>query len=232
MRAWTRPLHCTALGLSVLTLACLSSDPGPRLAHFPELAPAPGEPLPDLEVLTVGGERVALEGLLGERPVVLQVGSLSCPVFRYRRHGIERLAREVGDRVAFVVLYTREAHPVGSPSPYTEEEWDPWINRLTGVRVPAAETEEERRERAESVRRRLELSPLVVVDPSQDPGWRALGRAPSAAFVIDREGRVVARQLWVRPRELRRILLDLLEPAETGPTRGAVPGGSPPASVS
>lgn len=179
MRAWTLPLRWTAVGLAVLTLACLSTDPGPRLGHFPEAAPAPGEPLPDLEVLTLGGERVALEGLLGERPVVLQVGSVSCPVFRYRRYGIERLARELGDRVTFVVLYTREAHPVGSPSPYTLEEWDPWINRLTGVRVPAAETEEERRRRPETVRRRLDLTPLVVVDPGQDLGWQALGRAPS-----------------------------------------------------
>lgn len=206
-----RSLRVSALGLAAFALACLSSDPGPRLAHFPEAAPAPGERLPEVEILTIEGERVVLSTLLGRRPAVLQVGSVSCPVFRYRRHGIERLVRDFGDRVAFVVLYTREAHPVGSPSPYSEEEWDPWINRLARVRVPAAETEEERRRRAELVRRRLELTPVVVVDPGGDPGWRALGRAPSAAFVVDGDGRVIARQLWVRPRELRRVLRDLIE---------------------
>jgi hypothetical protein len=199
-----------AMAAPAFALACLSSGPGPRLSHFPDLAPAPGEALPELEVLTLDGRRVPLHGLLGRGPVVLQVGSVSCPVFRYRRHGMARLARELGDRVTFVVLYTREAHPVGSPSPYTGEEWDLWINRLAGVRVGDTERDEERRRRAEAVRSRLELSSLVVVDPEANAGWRALGRAPSAAFVIDRDGRVVARQLWVRPRELRGILLGLL----------------------
>lgn len=207
-----RALRASVLALAAFAVACVSSDPGPRLAHFPQAAPAPGDRLPEIEVLTLEGKRVALRELVGERPILLQVGSVSCPVFRYRRHGIERLAKDFGDRVAFVVLYSREAHPVGSPSPYTEEEWDPWINRVAGVRVPAAETDEERLERAESVRRELELAPWVVVDPEGDAGWRALGRAPSAAFVIDRDGRVVARQLWVRPRALTEVLRDLLEP--------------------
>ncbi|HSL85205.1 MAG TPA: hypothetical protein VLF66_20720 [Thermoanaerobaculia bacterium] len=120
------------------------------------------------------------------------------------------LSIDPGPRLAHFL----EASPVGSPSPYTGKEWDPWINRLAGVRIAAAESEEERRRRAESVLRELELSPLVVVDPGGDPGWQALGRAPSPAFVIDRDGTVVTRQLWVRPRELRRILRDLLEPGE------------------
>ncbi len=46
-------------------------------------------------------------------------------MFRYRRYGMERLVGELGDRVHFLVLYTREAHPLGSPSPYTAGEWDP-----------------------------------------------------------------------------------------------------------
>jgi hypothetical protein len=88
---------------------------------------------------------------------------------------------------------------------------DPWINRLAGVRLRDASTTDERLRRAEEVRDRLGLVPLVVVDPAGDPGWSALGRAPSAAFVVDAAGRVVARQVWVDPKELRSILLELLE---------------------
>jgi hypothetical protein len=41
-----------AMAAPAFALACLSSDPGPRLSHSPDLAPAPGEALPELEVLT------------------------------------------------------------------------------------------------------------------------------------------------------------------------------------
>jgi hypothetical protein len=189
---------------------CFPHQAGPRLAHFPALAPAVGESLPPLRVADLAGHQLELGELLGEQPVVLQLGSVSCPVFRYRRHGIERLARRFAGRVRFLVLYTREAHPVGSASPYTGEEWDPWINRITGVRVADTTATEDRRRRAQVVRDRIGLVSLVVVDPEGDPGWRALGRAPSAAFVIDREGRVVARQAWVDPAALRRVLDGML----------------------
>jgi hypothetical protein len=40
----------------------------------------------------------------------------------------------------------------------------------------------------------------------RDETWRSLGRAPCAALVVDRDGRVVARQAWVDPAALRRVL--------------------------
>lgn len=196
--------------LSLGLAGCFPHAPGPRLQHFPEVSPAPGEEAPSLELVDLEGNPVRLEEHLGRRPMVLQLGSVSCPVFRYRRFGIEDLVRDFGDRVSFLLVYTREAHPVGSPSPYTGEEWDPWINRLTRVRVGDTRSTEERRARAATTEERLDLSPTVLVDPAGDPGWQAFGRAPSAAFVLDAEGRVVVRQAWVDPEELRAVLDDLL----------------------
>lgn len=213
---------------------CFPRHAGPRLAHFDDLAPPPSAAIPELLAVDLAGQPVRLAAAV--RPMVLQVGSVSCPVFRYRRHGMERLVEELGERVDFVVLYTREAHPVGAPSPYTEAEWDPWINRVTGVRVGEATSLDERIARATTVRADLKLSPRVLVDPVGDPGWRALGRAPSAAFVLDARGRVVARQVWVDPPELRRILHALLAAEEaTAPAVNAPPAdddgggdGAPP----
>lgn len=63
-----------------------------------------------------------LSAIIGEQPVVLQLGSHSCPVYRYRRFDIFALQREYADRADFVVVYTQEAHPVRSDSPYRDEE--------------------------------------------------------------------------------------------------------------
>lgn len=204
-----------ALGsfLALLVLGCFPRLPGPRLAHFETEAPVEGEMLPAVTVVDVRRHRFELQSLTGDRPLVVQLGSASCPVFRYRRFGMADLVEDFGNRVSFVVLYTREAHPVGSPSPYTEDEWDPWINRLTGARWTDTQTTRERRERAEIVSERLDLAPLVLVDPGDDPGWTDFGRAPSAAFVVDRDGRIVHRQIWVDPPELRNVLVELLRPS-------------------
>lgn len=124
---------------------------------------------------------------------------------------MEELAEDFGDRVTFVILYTLEAHPVDSASPYTGEVWDPWVNRIARARWRDTETTEERREHAAEAAHRLDLAPSVLVDPVGDLAWTDLGRAPSAAFVVGADGTIVARQVWVDPPALRTILTELLE---------------------
>lgn len=202
-------------GLAVVLAAaqstgCFPHQAGPRLAHFADAAPAPGAEVPDVVVHDDGGREVPLADAIGDKPVVLQVGSRSCPVFRYRRFGMHELQREFAGRVDFLVLYTQEAHPVGSPSPYTDEEWDMWINRLTGVRLGATTTLDERRERAVDTVQRFELDVAVLVDGMDDAAWEAFGAAPSPAFVLDTDGRVALRQVWVDPDGIRPVLRRLL----------------------
>ena len=192
-------------------LGCFPSRPGPRLAHFADEAPALGERAPGFVLQDVGGLPVSLEDLIGVRPVVVQLGSRSCPVFRYRRFGVEGLIEEFRDAVEFVVVYTVEAHPDGSKSPYDDEEWLTWINRVTGVRVEQAESTVARRAEARETIDRLGLQQTVLVDDVDNEVWRAYGGAPSAAFVLDREGRVALRQVWIDPAEIRDVLRSLLE---------------------
>lgn len=195
---------------AVFSLSCFPHQAGPRLAHFPGSSPTPGSEVPDVVVYDAAGREARLADVIGRRPVVLQLGSRSCPVFRYRRFGMQKLQREFAGRIDFLVLYTQEAHPVGSPSPYSDAEWDLWINRLTGVRLEATTTLEERRERAADTVQRLDLDASVLVDGMDDTAWRAFGAAPSPAFVLDTDGRVVLRQVWVDPAGIRRVLRRLL----------------------
>lgn len=204
------PTLAAAATLGVAGCFPAPHQPGPRLAHFPETAPTPGEAAPDFALETVDGETVRLSEVVGDRPVVLQVGSRSCPVFRYRRFGMEELRAELRGRVTFLVVYSREAHPVGSKSPYTEGEWDLAINRMTGVRLDDPTSYEGRLDRARESGDVLGIEGFLLVDGMDDRVWRLYGAAPSPAYVIDRSGRVVLRQAWVDPKEIRQTLDRLL----------------------
>ncbi|MEO1367251.1 MAG: deiodinase-like protein, partial [Acidobacteriota bacterium] len=179
--------------------------PGPAWAR------GGGRPAPDFVLETAdGGDRVRLQDLVGEKPVVVQLGSHSCPVYRYRRHTMDNLWEDYADRVHFVVVYTTEAHPVGSKSPYSDGEWDPMINKLTDVRVTEPASLEERRDVAASSKAELGLPVPVLIDTMDNAVWSAYGEAASPAFVIDRRGDIALSQPWVHPREIRATLERLL----------------------
>lgn len=203
------PVCLVALALT----GCFPHDAGPRLAHFDGQAPRLDEPAPAFELRSVDGELVELGELIGDRPIVLQLGSRSCPVFRNRRHWVDGLIEDYGDRVRFLIVYTLEAHPAGSKSPYDDEEWLTLFNRVTGVRVPQPQDDEERLHQARLTRERLYPDSTVLIDTMSNDVWTAYGGASSPAFVIDRQGRVVLRQVWIEPREIRRKLDRLLTPA-------------------
>ena len=94
------------------------------LAHFAAEAPAPGTPAPDFMLLDTEGKPVKLSALVGTQPIVVQLGSYTCPVFRYRRFTMRSLREKYAGRVIFLVVYTVEAHPTGAVSPYRDKQVD------------------------------------------------------------------------------------------------------------
>lgn len=197
--------------IALLALGCFPHKAGPKLAHFGEQAPEVGETAPDFELENLDGEEVQLSDLIGEKPIVLRLGSHSCPVYRYRRFSLEPLIEDYQDRVHFLTVYTLEAHPVGSESPYKDEEWVSLPNRITGVKIEQPQTADERLETARFSHDKLELPEPMVVDTMDNAVWQDYGSASSPAFVIDLEGRIALRQVWVEPKEIRRILEELLD---------------------
>ncbi|MBA2237998.1 MAG: hypothetical protein H0W24_04760 [Lysobacter sp.] len=208
-------------GLVIFASGCASLFPveaDEDLAHFATQAPQLGQAAPELEARRLDGTPVRLSEMLdGKRPVVLQLGSHSCPVYRYRRFDIAKLQREYAGEVAFVVVYTIEAHPEGSKSPYREGEWLTNINRITRTRVQQPESTEARIAQAIWSTEKLGRNDMVVVDTFEDQTWQRYGSAPSAAFVIDTAGNIVLRQPWVEPDGIRRALDGLLQRDGTTP---------------
>lgn len=186
------------------------TKPGKELQHFADRAPKEGAVVPDVELVKLDGRRIKLKDYIGERPVVLQLGSHSCPVYRYRHYDMNPLQQEFASRAHFLTIYTIEAHPEGSKSPYRDEEWLTVVNRATRVRVPQPMSLEERLHQASMSVSRLGTKNQVLADEMSNAAWQTFGAAPTAAFVIDKAGRIVLRQVWVEPKGIRQALELLL----------------------
>ena len=113
-----------------------------------------GRIAPDLELRRADGGTYRLSSLRGQ-PVVLVFGSLSCPLFRTSAPDLNELHERFGDRVAFRMVYIREAHPEG-------DAWESTINQRQGLRMPMARTEAQRIEHAARCRQALDRAGQVT----------------------------------------------------------------------
>ncbi|MCG6928487.1 MAG: tetratricopeptide repeat protein [Acidobacteria bacterium] len=165
----------------VRSLLASLDDPG-GLEAGGDASPLLGRPMPDVGLLRLDGTPYRLSSLRG-RPLLLVFGSLSCPLFRASAPDLNALYERYGDRVAFRMVYIREAHPAG-------ESWESTINRREGVSLPAARTEEERAEHAATCRGRLDIPYDIALDTMAGTAEELFQAFPSRAFVVDREGQV------------------------------------------
>ena len=102
------------------------------------------------------------------------------------------------DRVAFGVVYIREAHP--------EEGWVVSANRDMDIRVNDPTTDAERHDVAVACGLRLNIRMPVVIDAIDDNIARAYGALPDRLYLIGKGGRVAFQgapgPAGFRPKEL------------------------------
>ena len=146
--------------------------------------PAVGQPMPELRLWTVEGETRLLSEYAG-RTVVLETGSVTCPMYAKGVQAMNQLADQHPD-VIFITLYVREAHP--------------------GERIGPHSTEAVKRQQAGTVADRLGDGRLVLVDDLNGTAHRALGLLPNMVYVIDPEQRVRFRGDWTEPGAVEAVL--------------------------
>ncbi len=152
------------------------------LANF--RGPVPGRKAPDFAVARADGGSERLLDFDGDF-LVLEMGSLTCPLFQGRRPRMERMDAHDAN-VAFKVLYVREAHPgdlIGAHA--TQEDKATCALRLV---------EEERETRT------------VLVDTLDGQVHEAYGGYPNSVFIINRNGCVVYASDWNNPEVTARAL--------------------------
>lgn len=86
------------------------------------------------------------------------------------------------DRVAFCVVYIREAHP--------EDGWVLHVNRDEGIEVSDPISNDERHDVAATCALRLAIRMPVVIDPVDDQVSRAYGALPDRLYLVGHGGHV------------------------------------------
>lgn len=137
--------------------------------------PSPGEPMPDFDLPTIDGGRVRKQDYVGRCPLLLTCTSITCPMAATMGQGLRRLHADFGDRVAFVAMYVREAHP--------------------GERFPQPETFSRKLVHARVYQESNRFPWPVAVDSVDGDLHRALDPRPNAAYLMDASGNVAFRAL-------------------------------------
>jgi hypothetical protein len=155
--------------------------------RFGKSTPRQGEALPEFDLATTDGGRVTKTDFVGDRPLLLILGSITCPMTASAMPALKRLYARFSERIAFLMVNVREAHP--------------------GENFPQPGTPAEKLEHARALRDMYEIPWPVAVDDVDGTLHQALDGKPNAAFLADREGKVAFRAHWARDEAgLRRAL--------------------------
>jgi hypothetical protein len=150
--------------------------------------PSVGDKAPDFQLTNTEGETKRLLDFSCDY-LVLEMGSITCPLFQSRRTIMETLDRQ--DNVSSAVLYVREAHP--------------------GAKIQSHKSIEDKSACATRLKDEDGETRTVFVDGLEGRTHKAYGSMPNAVFIINKNGCVVFRSEWNNPSATRKAVQALVE---------------------
>ena len=159
-----------------------------RDLRFARGAAAPGDRVPAFELLTTNGDRLTNSDVFGDKPVLFVFGSMTCPMTASSAPSVQKLYEEFGERVDFVMLYVREAHP--------------------GEYFGQAETIKDKIKSARALQEFYGIDWTVAADTLDGELHRALDPKPNAAYLVNSDGEIVFRSLWAADYGALRMALE------------------------
>jgi len=147
-----------------------------RDMYFSKDSPGPGDRVPEFDLPTVDGGRFRSSDLAESGPALLVFGSITCPVTDNAAPGLKDLHARFGDRVRFVMVSVREAHP--------------------GKAFPQPKTFALKMSHARRLRELHEFEFEVAVDDLDGSLHRALSPKPNSAYVLGTDATILFRAHW------------------------------------
>jgi Spy/CpxP family protein refolding chaperone len=154
-----------------------------------------GEAAPDFSLKTLDGPTVQLADYK-DQTVVIEFGSISSPTFRAQAANMEKLHAAEGTRVAFLIVYTREAYPDTAQLAQ---------NIADKISVAQPSDMGARIALASRARDLLHISLPIAVDRMDNQTATAFGGFPNGAILI-KNGTVVERFRWANADSLQNAI--------------------------
>jgi peroxiredoxin len=174
-----------------------SGNDGPRALAPPPPNLRSGQPAADFALEKLDGRPIGLSSFKG-KPLVLLFGNYSSPGFRDRADDYEQLRKQFANRAEFLIVYTRESHPVG--------EWEVERNKHAHVLVEQPKTFEERKALARQAKQALRLTIPIAIDTMDDKTAKEYGGFTTSAVVIGRDGTIAGFRTFADAHAVKRIL--------------------------
>jgi len=161
-----------------------------RDMYFSKGDPGPGDRVPEFDLPTLGGGRFRSTDLGETGPALLIFGSYTCPVTENAAPGLKELHGRFGDRVRFVMVDVREAHP--------------------GKAVPQPQIFDQKMAHAQLLGDLHGFNFEVAVDDIDGTLHRDLSPKPNSAYVLDKDGTILFRAQWANDTKALADALDAI----------------------
>lgn len=129
----------------------------------------------DAKVFTLEGEEVLLSEYLNDKPLVLETGSMTCPMYAQSVPPMRKFEQQFPE-LDFVLLYVREAHP--------------------GEKVPAHDTLQSKIGAAHLSRDHYQDNRVTLVDGIEGEAHKLYGAMPNSIYVIAPTGEILFHSIW------------------------------------
>ena len=173
----------------------------PRSQGNPWNTISAGDTMADFKLWDINGDSIILSSILNSGKRVLMVsGSYTCPIFRNHMSDLNAVATQFSNQIECFVVYTLEAHPTGTPMPYSGNinPTNPPYNQpytygerklivqdlLNGVNGPPAGNYIP-----------VPISVPIYIDGSCNEWWQYYN-GPNNAYLIDTNGVLFAYHDW------------------------------------
>lgn len=168
--------------------------------YYARRDPGPGDPVPTFDLPTTDAAGRFRSADLAESSATLLVfGSYTCPVTESSAAGLRRLHAQFGDRIRFVMVNVREAHP--------------------GEHVPQPQDAFEKEKHAQQLRDHHGFAFEVAIDDIDGSLHRALSPKPNSAYLIATDGTILFRAHWANDEKRLREAMNAVVEGRT-PRRG------------
>ena len=145
--------------------------------------PNVGDVAPDFQLTDLQGIHHSLSDSIKSKPTVLIFGNFTCGPFRSQAGNVRQLIHRYRDRVNFMMIYVREAHPADG--------WNMKRNESLGIEIPQPQSFDQRKQIAERCSIHFDAGVPLLVDSIEDPVGTVYSGMPSRLYLLDQKQTVI-----------------------------------------